>query len=69
LDERALPVDEKEEFCALFFEKELPDASSEWDLFQLSVEEAQYEETKPWNPISKRREPWINCKKLKSTYP
>jgi hypothetical protein len=71
LDERPLNKAELRPFCRLLFGTQInkiPDPLSDWESFVLYVEERLACEIPQWNPLTKKRSPWINVKKLNRIY-
>jgi hypothetical protein len=75
LDERLLTKDELMDFCQLLFgtsgsepSAALPDPNADWSSFLKTVEDQQEDETTPWNPVTRKRERWVNVGILKSVY-
>ena len=72
LDERHLNKDELFEFLKLLFGSEsfrnAPDIHSNWSGFYKVLERVVKEESKSWNPATRRREPWIDMKELSHEY-
>lgn len=72
MDERAFSKGELREFMSILFGSramaEVPDPEADWKGFCESVQIACNKESKQWNPLSKRLEPWIDMKKLKRQY-
>lgn len=66
LDERRLSKDELLEFCLLLFgNMEIPDPEVDWLEFTRCINEIQDDEIKPWNPLTKRNEVWVDLNKFK----
>jgi hypothetical protein len=72
LDERALNLSELNEFFTFLFGPEAfdgaPDPSLDFKAFMHHVKTVSSKAGQLWNPVSKRMGPWIDVKKLKSTY-
>jgi hypothetical protein len=71
LDERLLTKAELRLFCGLLFGtqlNEIPDPITDWHSFLLYVEEGLRREIPQWNPLTRKRRPWINVKKLNRVY-
>jgi hypothetical protein len=69
LDERPFTKDEIRMFCELLFGAAamdgVPDAAADWKGFVACLVKLLDKESKQWNPVSKRVEPWINIRTLK----
>jgi hypothetical protein len=72
LDERPLSKDELRDFCRIMLGDGkmdgVPDPQAHWDDFVSAISAIVQKESKQWNPISKRVEPWIDIKRLKRDY-
>jgi len=72
LDERQLDLDEIHQFATSFFigENESPGLPHprDWKSFMQSLSELVKKEKLQWNPVKKKRTPWINLSKLESMY-
>lgn len=72
LDERQLSKDELRDFFRLLFGDGkmdgVPDPQADWSEFVSAVSTIVQQESKQWNPITKRMEPWIDIKRLKRDY-
>lgn len=72
LDERRLTKDELREFFLFIFGSDLmdgvPDPQVDWQRFVSRIGSIVNRETSQWNPIGQKMMPWVNIKKLDSTY-
>jgi hypothetical protein len=71
LDERKLHLSEVREFLRILFGPkfdEAPDPDTNWKGFVELIEACLKDEQKQWNPITRRKEPWIDVKKLAKEY-
>jgi hypothetical protein len=73
LDEKQLSKDEVIQFCKLLFGKKfLCEASvnpdTDWNKFCIFLGDIMKNESKQWNPLTKRMEPWIDINVLKKQY-
>jgi hypothetical protein len=71
LDERKLHLSEVRDFLRILFGSkfdEAPDPDTDWKVFVELIETCLKGEQKQWNPITKRKEPWIDVKKLAKEY-
>jgi hypothetical protein len=72
MDERKLTKDELGDFCRLLFGQGkmdgVPDAQDDWNGFLTAITALVNRESKQWNPMTKRMEPWLNITLLKRTY-
>jgi hypothetical protein len=72
LDERKLSKDELRDFFRILFGNGkmdgVPDPQADWHDFCSSIGKMVESESKQWNPITKRMEPWINMRQLKRDY-
>jgi len=74
LDERPLLIDEIHQFCKMLFlgenrhgEMDLPHPR-DWMNFMQRLTQLVKKENQIWNPVSKRKTPWINLAKIRSMY-
>ena len=72
LDERRLSIDELREFFRILFGDGqmdgLPDPQEDWKEFYDGVTRLVMAESKQWNPVTQRMEPWIDLSRLKRDY-
>ena len=72
IDERALTKGEVRDFCVLLFGVDkcdgLPDPGINWEGFMARVNDLLSNEELMWNPMKKKRMPWIDLKKLNKAY-
>jgi hypothetical protein len=71
LDERPLTKAELRLFCTLLFGtgvEQIPDPVSEWNAFTKYVERSLEHESLQWNPLKKKKKPWVSVKKLNRIY-
>lgn len=72
LDERQLSKDELREFCRILLGDGkmdgVPDPQEHWDDFVSAISALVQQESKQWNPITRRVEPWIDIRRLKRDY-
>lgn len=72
LDERQLSKDELREFFRILFGDGkmdgVPDPQANWDGFVSAISTIVQQESKQWNPITRRVEPWIDMKRVKRDY-
>jgi hypothetical protein len=72
LDERSLNKDEVKEFCTLLFGEstfmKAPDVHSDWKGFCNFLATVLKDEKEQFNPVTKKMGPWIDIKKLKSSF-
>lgn len=68
IDERPFTKGEVRDFCAILFGEDsfdgVPDPSSDWKEFLAHLSRLAKNESDQWNPIKKRRKPWVSAKKL-----
>lgn len=71
IDERPLTKGELRDFCVLLFGTEysaVPDPVIDWKGFLSYVEDCLTREKVQWNPLSKKKKPWVSIKKLNRVY-
>eukprot|EP00934_Nitzschia_sp_Nitz4_P005937 Nitzschia sp. Nitz4//scaffold14_size191712//130833//131996//NITZ4_001739-RA/size191712-snap-gene-0.138-mRNA-1//1//CDS//3329536975//5927//frame0 len=71
IDERPLNTGELQNFCELLFGTELkaiPDPIMDWNEFVQYVRTQLNQEQLQWNPIHRKKLPWINIRKLNAIH-
>ncbi len=72
IDERPLTLEEVRDYCMLLFEVNqcdgLPDPCTNWEGFVANVDRLMNKEKLQWNPIEKKKMPWIDMEKLNKIY-
>lgn len=72
LDEQQLSKGELRDFCRILFGDNLmdgvPDPEADWKGFYRDIQRLVEGESKTWNPVKRRLEPWIDIKRLKKDY-
>lgn len=72
LDEQQLSKGELRDFCRILFGDNLmdgvPDPEADWKGFYRDIQRLVEGESKTWNPVKRRLEPWIDMKRLKKDY-
>ena len=72
LDERKFTKEELRQFFLLLFGPDkfdgVPDPHVDWKGFLTSINRLANAEKQQWNPIRKKMAPWVDVRKLNSTY-
>jgi len=72
IDERPLTKDELPEFFRLLYGADvldgLPDPQLEWDKFLERIADVTSSMPNQWNPVKRRRTPWVRIESLNRTY-
>jgi len=72
IDERKLTRGELRELCMLLFGEDnfdgVPDPGEDWKGFITAIKKMLEAEKDQWNPVKKKKMPWLNLKKMNSAY-
>ena len=68
MDERPFTKSEIRDYCALLFGESnfdgVPDPTIDWKSFVSHVSRLVNNESDQWNPLKRRRKPWVSVNKL-----